>query len=315
MPASRPPRAVEVTAFAKLNLGLAIGPVRDDGFHELATVFQSVSLADTLIGRPRRSGFTLRVRIEDARVNRVRGGRGPFALAAGGDNLVLRAARLLAAEFPSAGGAAFTLIKRIPIEAGLGGGSADAAATLVAMRAMYGLHLPRARRIALASRLGSDVPFATLGGTALGRGRGERLTPLALQRPFRAVIAMPAWRVATRDAFRAIDRQRMGLTTWRTKSRFADEIGRGRVRLAHALRLGNTFERVLEERQSDFEQLRARLRAAGADQIHLTGSGSAVFAIPGPHASADEVAARFAGNEALYVVRSTRVGTRLRFVP
>lgn len=317
--AGRPrPRAVEVTAFAKLNLGLAVGPTRGDGFHDLATIFQSISLADTLVARPRRTGFTLRVRFEDASVNaaRRRARRARQApLPAGDENLVLRAARLVAEHFPNAGGAAFTLTKRIPIQAGLGGGSADAAATLVAMRALYGLRMPRAMRLQLAAQLGSDVPFAALGGTALGLGRGEQLTRLTLDRPFQAVIAMPAWRVATREAFRAIDRRKYGLTTWRTKSRLAHEIGREGVRLLNALRLGNTFERVLGERQSDFEHLRARLLAAGATRVHLTGSGSAVFGIPGPLASANEVVARFAGNESLFVIRSTRVGTRLRFVP
>ena len=99
------------------------------------------------------------------------------------------------------GGVRFRLVKRIPARAGMGGGSADAAAAMAAVMALHGVRLPRSRRLALAAEIGSDVPFALVGGTALGRGRGERLTSLHLAKPFRAVIAMPSWTVSTTTAF------------------------------------------------------------------------------------------------------------------
>lgn len=313
---SRGPRRVEVEARAKLNLGLAVGPRRGDGFHELVTVFQSVTLADTLIARRARSGFRLEIRYEDASLERpgARSGR-PARIGAGPGNLVLRAAHAVAECFALEGGARFTLIKRIPAEAGLGGGSADAAATFSALRRLYGIEVPDTVWPALAATLGSDVPFAVSGGTALGRGRGERLTTLALERPFEAVIALPRWRISTRDAFRRIARRGFVLTEWRGHLRFARDIVRGRVKPLRAMRIGNSFEAVLGTRQSDLEDLRRRLLEAGAAAARMTGSGSAVFAIPGPLVSARDVANRFAGSEPLYLVRSARAGLRLTMQP
>lgn len=306
------PAAVGVDVCAKLNLGLAIGPLRADGFHDLATVFQSVTLSDTLVARRRTRGFSLRVRYENAA---VRGATMREPVPPGASNLVLRAARLAHRALALEGGAAFTLIKRIPAQAGLGGGSADAAATIAALARLHGVRLPLARRLELGATLGSDVPFALLGGTAIGLGRGERLTRVRLAEPFRVVIAMPEWRVSTAEAFRRIDQRKYGLTSWRTKLRFAKGMGRNGVNVRRALRLGNTFEDVLGVRRSDFDSLRVRLQDAGAFAVRMTGSGSAVFGILGPGIPAKEVAGRFAGSEALYVAHSARSGMRFLKLP
>ncbi len=337
-------RRVVVEARAKLNLGLAVGPRRGDGYHDLVTVFQSVSLADTLIAAPARTGFTLRVRYQDvsmprgapAGVSPARATTGgadtvgatparraaPSARAArrlrvsaGPSNLVLRAARLLAARTGLSRGARFTLVKRIPPGAGLGGGSADAAAAIAALAALHGLRLPRMQRLRLAAELGADVPFAMLGGTALGLGRGDRLTRLRLARPIRALIAVPPWRVSTVRAFARLDRVRYGLTAWKGKLRFAQNFRRKRLKPEQALGLGNTLEEVLGDRRQDFLSLCARLRAAGVDNVRMTGSGSAVFAILGPGTPAKKVAHRFAGSESLYLVRSTQAARRLITLP
>jgi 4-diphosphocytidyl-2-C-methyl-D-erythritol kinase len=306
-------RRVCIEARAKLNLALAVGPSRADGYHELATIFQSVTLADTLIARPRPSGFTLRVRHEDASLGgAARAAARAAHIPGGARNLVVRAARAVARQAGIRGGAAFELVKRIPARAGLGGGSADAAAAIEAMAALYALRMTRAQRLALAAGLGSDVPFALIGGTSLGLGRGERLTPLTLERPFRALIAVPRWRISTARAFDQINRNKYGLTAWQAKLRFAQVLGRNRIRVSRALRLGNTFEKVLGVRVWDFESLRARLRAAGAGSIRMTGSGSAVFGILDPGASAARVAERFVGRERLYLVRTARSGLRRR---
>lgn len=315
---ARAVRGVRVEAHAKLNLGLGVGPLRADGFHDLVTIFQSVSLADTLVARCAPRGFTLQVRSEDASFaspSRRARRRRRIAVPSGRSNLVLRAARLVAERFGIEGGARFVLIKRIPSQAGLGGGSADGAATFAALRRLYSIRAPRAVWLALAAQLGSDVPFALKGGTALGTGRGERLTPLRLERPFDAVIAMPRWKVSTRDAFEKLDRGSLSLTTWRAQLRFARESIRRTVKPLRALRMGNSFEAVLGARQSDHDQLRARLFAAGAAAVRMTGSGSALFAIPGSDASATDVAGRFAGDEMLFIVRSTQAGVRLKVQP
>lgn len=316
---------IRVEARAKLNLGLAIGPRRDDGDRDLATVFQSISLADTLVVVPKSRGFSLTIRYEDASVPRRaanglrrpgRGGpAGPARVPGGRANLVLRAARLLADRRPLGGGAAFTLIKRIPAGAGLGGGSADAAAALAGLARLYGLSWSLRDRLAIGAELGADVPFALFGGTALGLGRGERLRRLHLAAPFRAVLAVPSWRIATAGAFRALDRGKYGLTDWTRNLRFAETLGRKSVTWHQALRLGNTFERVLGEHRSGFLSLRARLRRAGADVPHLTGSGSAVFGILPARLTASRFVDRFVGDEAIYLIRSRGTGLTHHTLP
>jgi 4-diphosphocytidyl-2-C-methyl-D-erythritol kinase len=294
-------RRVVIEARAKLNLGLAVGPRRRDGYHELATCFQSISLADTLIATRTRRGFSLSVKFP-------RGSRASKAVPRGTDNLVLRAARLLFETDGLEGGAAFTLIKRIPARAGLGGGSADAAAAILALERLYGLRPDRAARHELAARLGADVPFAIRGGTALGFGRGEKLLPVLLARPFRAVIAVPAWGVSTARAFAQIDRKKFGLTVWNAKLRFARRLAFGPIKPEQALGLGNTFELALGSRTADFHSLCARLGAAGLSRPTMTGSGSAVFGILASGFPVARFARRFKGAEELFVVRSMRTG-------
>ena len=308
MSRSEQPRRVVVEARAKLNLGLAVGPSRADGYHELVTVFQSVSLADTLEAERTPRGFSVRVRHESAA---VRGRAVRDRVPTGRDNLVLRAARLLHEALGLPGGVRFTLTKRIPVEAGMGGGSADAAAALHAVLALHQRALSRAVRMRYALQLGSDVPFSIFGGTALGQGRGEKLSRLRLASPFRAIIAMPTWRVSTAAAFRRHDQTRNGLTHWGHDRRFARTVGRQRVDALTLQRRGNRFEVLLGQHRHDLESLRARLRAAGTLEPHLTGSGSAVFGIVPSGVSVREIVARFTGDEPLYAVRSVGRGLRL----
>jgi 4-diphosphocytidyl-2-C-methyl-D-erythritol kinase len=305
-------RRLTVEAYAKLNLGLAVGPRRADGFHDLVTVFQSVTLADTLTAEWRPRGFTLAVRHENAALRGRLTRQAAAVVPSGARNLVLRAARLISTRLELPGGAAFTLTKRIPAQAGLGGGSADAAAAVTAMLALHGRRLSRARRIEYASELGSDVPFAMTGGTALGLGRGESLRTLRLRSPFRAIIAMPRWRVLTPEAFRRHDSARNSLTPWDAHLRFAVAVGRQRVDALSLIRRGNRFEHLLGQRRRDLESLLARLRAAGLLEPHLTGSGSAVFGVVPRGALVRGIVARFTGDEPLFAVRSTGRGWRLR---
>src|SRR5206468_238599 len=164
----------------------------------------------------------------------------------------------------------------------------------------------------LALEVGSDVPFALRGGTALGAGRGERMKPLMLARPFRALIAVPQWRVSTALAFEKMDRRKYFLTAWRAKLRSAQVLGRKRLRAEVWLNLGNSFEEVLGRRQADFLSLCARFREAGVNDVRMTGSGSAVFGVLEPGVSAERVAGRFNGSESLYIVRSKRSGLGLK---
>jgi 4-diphosphocytidyl-2C-methyl-D-erythritol kinase len=137
---------------------------------------------------------------------------------------------------------------------------------------------------------------------------------MVLAEPFRTVVAVPVWRVSTARAYDQISRTRYGLTGWPAKLKFAQSLGRERVTVSRALRLGNTFEGVLGSRLEDFRSLCDRLRAAGAGQVRLTGSGSAVFGILAPSMPAEDVAGRFAGSEPLYVAHSARAGLKVRLV-
>lgn len=306
------PRRVVVDAPAKLNLGLVVGPPRPDGFHDLATVFQAISLCDTLMAeRTDRPGFRLRVVFENAA---VRGGARPGTgeIPSGPANLVLRAARALADFEPAGEGVSFTLIKRIPAGAGLGGGSADAAAALRALDRLWGLRLTPARFRTIAAGLGSDVPFALRGGTAGGIGRGDRLMPMRLSSSFHAVVAVPRWRVSTALAYRRIDRLNYGLTRSAGYLRFVQHIGRERTSFARAVEFGNTFEQVLGARHANLESLKARLTNAGFSSPQLTGSGSAVFAIAPRGDRARQMVQQLAGDEAVFIVRSVASGPRCR---
>jgi 4-diphosphocytidyl-2-C-methyl-D-erythritol kinase len=172
---------VRVRVPAKINLHLAVGPLRPDGYHELTTVYQAISLYDEVTAR---RGDQLTLTME---------GEGAGELTLDESNLVLRAARALAAYTGVPAQARLHLRKQIPIAGGLAGGSADAAAALVACDALWSTGLSRDELAVVAAQVGSDVPFLVLGGTALGTGRGETVSP---------VLARPSswhWAVAVAD--------------------------------------------------------------------------------------------------------------------
>ncbi|MDT4989565.1 MAG: 4-diphosphocytidyl-2-C-methyl-D-erythritol kinase [Micromonosporaceae bacterium] len=188
---------VRVRVPSKINLHLQVGPVRDDGYHELVTVYHAVSLYDELSAR---RGDRLTLTME---------GEGAGDLALDEDNLVLRAARELARYTQREPLARLHLRKQIPIAAGLAGGSADAAATLVACDVLWGSELGRDELAKIAQGLGSDVPFLVLGGTALGTGRGERVSPvLASGHIWHWVIAVAPTGLATPRVYRELDHMR-----------------------------------------------------------------------------------------------------------
>ncbi|MHB1164219.1 MAG: 4-(cytidine 5'-diphospho)-2-C-methyl-D-erythritol kinase [Candidatus Nanopelagicales bacterium] len=171
--------AVTVRVPAKVNLQLSVGAVRDDGYHELATVFQAVSLTDEVVARPGAGGVRLSMT-----------GEGHGTLPLDGRNLAVRAATLLAERAGVAADVDLAIAKAIPVAGGMAGGSADAAAALVACDALWRLATPREDLVELAAELGSDVPFLLQGGTAIGTGRGERLTSVLCRGEFHWVFAL-----------------------------------------------------------------------------------------------------------------------------
>jgi 4-diphosphocytidyl-2-C-methyl-D-erythritol kinase len=188
---------VRVRVPAKVNLHLGVGPLRDDGYHELTTVYHAVGLFDEITARP---ADTLALTMD---------GEGAGELALDGTNLVIRAVHALAAATGRQPHARLHLRKQIPLAAGLAGGSADAAATLVACDTLWGTGLSREDLARVAAGLGSDVPFLVLGGTALGLGRGERVSPvLAPGRAWHWVLALADGGLSTPEVYRELDRLR-----------------------------------------------------------------------------------------------------------
>lgn len=190
------PPPVTVRAPAKVNLHLAVGDVRPDGFHELVTVFQALSLTDDVVVAPAH-GLKVTVR-----------GEGAANVPLDHRNLVWRAAELLAAEAGREANVSISLVKGIPVAGGMAGGSADAAATLVALCSLWRLEMSRDDLAVIAARLGSDVPFSLHGGTAMGTGRGEQLLPVLARNTFHWVLAFASDGLSTPEVYAELDRMR-----------------------------------------------------------------------------------------------------------
>ncbi len=193
----RGPEWVRVRVAGKVNLALRVGPRRPDGFHPLATVFQAVSVYDELAVRPTTGAqFPVTVTGEQA------------ALVPTDDrNLVVKAARLLATEFgdPAGLGAEIAIRKCIPVTGGMAGGSADCAAALLALSVLWDLDVSPEELSALGARLGADVPFALMGQTALGKGRGDELVPVLSRGSYHWVLAFADFELSTPEVFRRFD--------------------------------------------------------------------------------------------------------------
>ena len=199
------PAAVRVRAPAKINLALCVGPARPDGYHPLATVYHAVSLFDEVAASPAEPGV----------FEVTTSGEGAGLVPAGEDNLAVRAARLLAATYgdPVADlGVSLSVHKSIPVAGGLAGGSADAAAALLACAVLWGVDLEADDLRRLAAELGSDVPFALLGGTAVGSGRGEAVLPALARGTFHWVLAFGQHGLSTPAVYRRFDELNPGAT-------------------------------------------------------------------------------------------------------
>lgn len=190
---------VSAVAPAKLNLALSVGASRPDGYHEVATVYHAVSLYDEVVATV---GAGVHVTVEGAK------GVAVDSVPTDQSNLAIKAALLLAEQTDQAPDVHLHIRKGIPVEGGMAGGSADAAAALVACDALWGTDLPRADLIALAAQLGADVPFAVMGGTALGVGRGEHLTPALARGRFEWVFALSDAGLSTPKVYAECDRLR-----------------------------------------------------------------------------------------------------------
>jgi 4-diphosphocytidyl-2-C-methyl-D-erythritol kinase len=190
---------VSVRVPAKVNLQLSVGPLRDDGYHELVNVFHAVSLFDEVTVMPA-PGLSVAVKAGS--------GLAVDTVPLGADNLAARAAAVLAARVGAEPAVRIVIHKTIPVAGGMAGGSADAAAALVACNELWNAGLDDAALLELAAALGSDVPFALLGGTAVGLGRGERLSPAATRGRFDWVFALADGGLSTAAVYAECDRLR-----------------------------------------------------------------------------------------------------------
>ncbi len=188
---------VHAKAPGKINLYLKVGALLDDGFHDVATAYQAVSICEDVRAYP----------ADDFSVT-FSGSIDTSSLATDGSNLALRAATLLSRRTGYRRGVRLEIDKHIPISGGMGGGSADAAATLLACDALWGTELRREELLEVATELGSDVPFALTGGTAIGTGRGDQLSPALAKGQFQWVLAFADFGMSTPEVYSELDRHR-----------------------------------------------------------------------------------------------------------
>lgn len=235
---------------AKVNLELSVGPVRDDGYHDLVNVFHAVSLFDEVTATP---ADALSVTVEGPG-----GGEAPAGVPTGPDNLAARAATSLARHVGVEPRVALRIRKDIPVAGGMAGGSADAAAALVACDALWKTGLDRETLLDLAAELGSDVPFALLGGTAVGLGRGERLTPVEVTGEFHWVFGYADGGLSTPAVYAECDRLR-GLNGTPPWPRVSDD-------LMTALKTGDV-PAVGRALQNDLQPAALSLRPSLADAL------------------------------------------------
>jgi 4-diphosphocytidyl-2-C-methyl-D-erythritol kinase len=306
--------SVTVRVPAKINLQLAVGPPRPDGYHGLVTVFHAVSLFDDVTAAPAET--------DSVTVT----GEGAGLVPEDADNLALRAVRALrqsraeragasgagraggaasggwadggVAGVAAGGGIAVTIAKRIPVAGGMAGGSADAAAALVACNELWSTGLSQAELREVAGRVGSDVAFAVLGGTAVGRGRGELLTPIPSAAPatYHWVLALADGHLSTPKVFRELDRQRQGQEVMDPE--LSAEL-MAALSAGDPAKLGAALSNDLQEPALTlFPTLRKTLdagREAGALGALVSGSGPTCFFLAGSADGAADLAAALSG--------------------
>ncbi|WP_019873268.1 4-(cytidine 5'-diphospho)-2-C-methyl-D-erythritol kinase [Sporichthya polymorpha] len=271
-------QSVTVRAPAKVNLQLAVGPLREDGYHDLATVFHAVGLYDDVIAEPAED-IAVTLAEPDPEVPLDEG------------NLAVRAANALAEATGIAEGVHLRLVKRIPVAAGLAGGSADAAATLVACDALWGTALSREELAGIAATLGSDVPFALLGGTAIGTGRGTLLSPVLGRGEFHWVLAVAAEGLSTPTVYAECDRLRHAAGV-EVPEPAVDDALMAALRSGDAKALGAALSNDLQDAAVGLRPALAQTLGAAAELGALgaivSGSGPTVaFLVRSPEAAID----------------------------
>ncbi len=249
---------MNVRSFGKVNLGLEVVRKRPDGYHDIRTLFQTIDIADELAFEPAAEG-TLRLEGDDP------------SIAWDATNLIAKTARLLRERTGCVQGAAIRVRKRVPPGKGLGGGSANAAVTLLALDALWGLGLGREELASLALSAGSDVPYFLHGGLCLGEGRGEALTALADLPPLACLLVFPPYEISTAEVYAGFG---PFLTSGPKDSKIMRFLDTGDFGL-----LENDLEKVVLQRNPELDALKRFLKEEGAPLAMVSGSGSAVYGL------------------------------------
>ena len=286
---------VTVEANAKINLTLDILGKRPDGFHEVAMVMQTIGLHDTLVMEKTERDIELSINV-------------PW-LKADEKNLAWRAAELIRQEYGLEGGVRIELTKRIPVAAGLAGGSADAAAVLKGMNDLYGLQLDEEKLCELGARLGSDIPFCIMGGTMLATGRGEVLTRLSDMPETWVVLAKPRISVSTAWAYQNYDEQ--GADRHPDNEAIKQAIDRGNRKAVAGL-LCNVLESVTIKKYDVIAEYKQMMLDKGAMASMMSGSGPTVFGLARNREQAEAIAnvLRQNTNADVFVTRTFQMNRR-----
>ncbi|MEO7131527.1 MAG: 4-(cytidine 5'-diphospho)-2-C-methyl-D-erythritol kinase [Dermatophilaceae bacterium] len=299
--APTPPRSVTVRVPAKINLELRVGPRRADGYHDLATVFQAVSLYDEVSV----------ARCDDWQV--IPAGAYADQIPTDESNLALRAARLMAERFHVDEALSVRIDKDIPVSGGLAGGSADAAATLVACDQLWGLGLDREDLVRLGAELGSDVPFPLMGGTAIGTGRGEQLAPALARGGVRWVLAISDIGLSTPAVYAECDRLRLDADADGSPQVPAPQVSAelmAALRAGDAKQLGAALTNDLEPAAFVLRPELRELRDAGVEFGALggivSGSGPTVAFLTDSHEAALDLSVSLAASDLCRDIRRAK---------
>ncbi len=257
-----PKKTITLTAPAKINLFLEVLGKRPDGYHELETVMQEIDLADTL-----------RLEVTDRDQDIELTCTEPD-IPCDQDNLVWKAARIFQKETGIKSGVRVHLIKRIPVAAGLGGGSSDAATVLKGLNTLCNTDLSETRLMDMAARLGSDVPFFVKGGTALCKGRGEIVTPLEVKHRFSYILLYPNIRVSTAKVYNNL---KIDLTREKKDVNFIVKALLSDSADSLNISLFNRLEEVALELYPELRRFKGLLESYLSDGVLLSGSGSAIY--------------------------------------
>ncbi len=254
-------RTVTILAPAKINLFLQILGKRPDGFHEIYSLMQAIDLYDSVTVSKTTSGITLTC--------------SESHIPADSTNLTWRAAKLMFDKTGISGGVDINLIKRIPVGAGLGGGSSDAAAVMKAFNQLFELELPLAQLAEWSAELGSDIPFFFSSGSAMVSGRGEIVAPEDLFLGYFVLLIVPDYAISTKDAYQGL---RIFLTNFSTKADInLKNLGADYFKTLD--RVGNDFQAMVVQQHPEMEDCMEVLRRGGAGYVALSGSGSAFYGL------------------------------------